>query len=63
MSNSLEERDAYVTEFSRVNTHLEQGQQEPEFNGQAPSFVSYADIERYGSLGKAMVAIRAEQAL
>lgn len=63
MSNSLEQRDVYVAEFGRVNTAVVQGEHEPEFNGTPPSYVSYADIERHGSMTKAMIAIKAEQGL
>lgn len=63
MSNSLEQREHVSPVFGDVNTHTDQGQRESEFHGLAPSFVSYADIERHGSLSQAIVAIRAEQAL
>ncbi len=63
MSTQHEERPAYVATFQTAHGQPEQGQSEPEFNGLAPDFVPYAEIERHGSLGRAMVAIKAEQTL
>lgn len=63
MSKSLEENAQYVAEFGRANTVIEDGEHELGFNGEPPGYVSYADIDRHGSMTNAIIALKAEQNL